>query len=118
MMRLTEGVSVYQCRKTVGLRKSIDGLSAAVERVLGLDPLEEVSFVFADRRKDKIKVPYWERSGFVLLYKRLEKARFPWPAFYGAATLVLSGRELDWILDGTDFSRTQPHETLQYRSAA
>jgi transposase len=117
MMRPAEGVSVYLCRETVDFRKSIDGLSAVVEQALGLDPFEGVLFVFANRRKDKIKVLYWERSGFVLWYKRLEKARFPWPASEGPPTLALSGRELNWLLDGIDFFRAKPHETLRYSSA-
>jgi transposase len=117
MMRPAEGVSVYLCREPVDFRKSIDGLSAVVEQFLGLDPFGDPLFVFVNRRRDKIKVLYWERSGFVLWYKRLEKARFPWPEAEGGATLTLSGRELNWLLDGIDFFRVKPHETLRYRAA-
>jgi transposase len=58
---------------------------------------------------------YWERSGFVLWYKRLEKERFPWPR--GTEPVMqLTGRELNWLLDGIDFFRARPHETLAYRT--
>ena len=116
-MRPAEGVSVYLCRQPVDFRKSIDGLSAVVEQSLGLDPFGDPLFVFVNRRRDKIKVLYWERSGFVLWYKRLEKARFPWPESDGGPTLTLSGWELNWLLDGIDFFRAKPHETLRFRSA-
>jgi len=72
-MRPGEEVSVYLCRQVVDFRKSINGLSAMVEEELGLDPFGPHLFVFCNRRRDKIKILYWERSGFVLWYKRLEK---------------------------------------------
>jgi transposase len=115
MMRPTDGMSVFLCCEAVDLRKSIDGLSAFVEQELSLDPFAAQLFVFSNRKRDKIKVLYWERSGFVLWYKRLEKERFPWPCDT-ERVLQLSGRELNWLLDGIDFFRVRPHETLQYRS--
>jgi hypothetical protein len=72
MMRPGESVEVYLCRDPVDLRKSIQGLSVLVEQTLGLDPFAQRLFVFCGRRRDKIKILYWERSGFVLWYKRLE----------------------------------------------
>lgn len=115
MMRPAEAVTVYLCREAVDLRRSIDGLSALVERELALDPFAAALFVFTNRRRDKLKVLYWERSGFVVWYKRLEKARFPWPE-PGAATLRLTGRELNWLLDGIDLFRIKPHEALSFES--
>lgn len=115
MMRPDETVRVLLCREPVDLRKSIDGLSGLVEEELELDPFGAQLFVFANRRRDKIKILYWERSGFVVWYKRLEKARFPWPGD-GERVVVLSGRELNWLLDGIDVFRVKPHETLHYAS--
>jgi transposase len=63
----------------VNMRKSINGLAALVENELELSPMNEVLFVFCNRARDKIKMLYWERNGFVLWYKRLEKQRFQWP---------------------------------------
>lgn len=115
MMRPHESVAVYLCCEVVDLRKSIDGLAAWVEQELALDPFSAQLFVFCNRKRDKIKVLYWERSGFVLWYKRLEKERFPWPR--GAEPVMqLTGRELNWLLDGIDFFRVRPHETLPYRT--
>lgn len=114
-MRPGERVAVYLCRETVDLRRSIDGLSALVEGALGLDPFAAALYVFTNRRRDKVKVLYWERSGFVVWYKRLEKARFPWPEAR-EATLRMTGRELNWLLDGIDLFHIKPHEALSFDS--
>ncbi len=117
MMRPRESVEVYLCRDPVDLRKSIQGLSVLVEQVLGLDPFAPRLFVFCGRRRDKIKILYWERSGFVLWYKRLEKARFAWLDRNAEEVgLVMTGRELNWLLDGVDVFRSPPHATLHYES--
>ena len=76
-MRPAEDVEVYLCREVVDFRKSINGLSILVEEQLGLSPFGPQLFVFCNRKRDKLKILYWERSGFVLWYKRLEKQRFP-----------------------------------------
>ena len=116
MMRPEEAVEVRLCREAVDMRKSIDGLAALVEQGLELDPFAAQLFVFTNRRRDKLKVLYWDRSGFALWYKRLERARFPWLEARGAAVVSITGRELRWLLDGIDFFRLTPHETLHYRS--
>jgi transposase len=117
MMRPGEAVEVYLCRDPVDLRKSIQGLSVLVEQTLGLDPFAPRLFVFCGRRRDKIKILYWERSGFVLWYKRLEKARFAWlECDADDATVAIAGRELNWLLDGIDVFRSPPHATLRYES--
>lgn len=118
MMRPAAEVAVSLCREPVDFRKSINGLSALVEEELALDPFSAQLFVFVNRRRDKIKILYWERSGFVLWYKRLEKERFPWPAAKDDEVMTLSGRELNWLLDGLDIFRVRPHEILRYRATS
>lgn len=118
MMRPGEEVEVYLYRGIVDMRKSINGLSAIVEQELGLSPFQAALFVFCNRKRDKVKVLYWERSGFVLWYKRLEKQRFPWPRRAEEGVLQMTGRELNWLLDGIDLFRVRPHEDLSYSSAA
>jgi transposase len=112
-----ETVGVQLCRETVDFRKSIDGLASLVEQTLGLDPFSAELYVFTNRRRDQLKILYWDRSGFALWYKRLEKARFPWPRDESRAIVELTARELGWLLDGIDFFRLTPHETLTYGSA-
>jgi len=115
-MRPGDDVEVYLCRDIVDMRKSINGLSILVEQALGLDPFAEKLFVFCNRKRDKVKILYWERSGFVLWYKRLEKHRFPWPDERADAVVSMTGRELNWLLDGIDWFRLKPHASLSYES--
>jgi len=117
MMRPRDEVAVLLCRRPVDFRKSIQGLSALVEQELELDPFAAQLFVFTNRRRDKVKILYFERSGFVLWYKRLEQARFPWPEAEGTQGVSITGRELNWLLDGIDFFRVRPHAALRYRNA-
>jgi transposase len=114
-MRPGDTVAVSLCREPVDMRKSINGLSILVEEALGQDPFSAQLFVFCNRKRDKVKILYWERSGFVLWYKRLEKQRFPWPR-QGESVLSVTGRELNWLLDGIDWFRLKPHESLSYDS--
>jgi transposase len=118
MMRPADSVEVRLCRDAVDMRKSIDGLAMLVEQELELDPFAAQLFVFSNRRRDKLKILYWDRSGFALWYKRLEKARFPWPQTHEHSVVSITGRELAWLLDGIDFFRLAPHETLKYRAVS
>ena len=115
-MRPAEDVEVYLCREFVDMRKSIDGLSILVEQALGLDPFSPRLFVFCNRKRDKIKILYWEQTGFVLWYKRLEQHRFAWPADTSEPVVTLSGRELNWLLDGIDVFSMRPHRALSFES--
>jgi len=115
-MRPGNDVEVYLCCEVVDLRKSINGLSILVEQHLALDPFRPHLFVFCNRKRDKIKVLYWERTGFVLWYKRLEKDRFAWPVDAKEETVSLTGRELNWLLDGIDIFRLRPHREVSYET--
>ena len=116
MMRPRDEVAVFVCREPVDFRKSIDGLSALVSQTLGRDPFAPQLYVFANRRRNKVKILYWERCGFVLWYKRLEEARFPWPRAGADVGVALTGRELNWLLDGIDVFAIAPHAALSYES--
>ena len=117
MIRPSENLPrVYVCREPVDMRKSIDGLAALVEDVLAMDPFSEQLFVFINRRRDKLKMLYWERSGFVLWYKRLERERFKWPVHLPGEVLTLTGQQLNWLLDGYDLRYLKAHQRLAYRS--
>ncbi|MDP4640045.1 MAG: IS66 family insertion sequence element accessory protein TnpB [Pseudomonadales bacterium] len=116
MMRPDAGLPrVYLCVAPVDFRKSIDGLSLLVEQQLYLSPFEAVLFVFINRRRDKIKILYWEKNGFCLWYKRLEKQHFKWPDQV-TATIMLNGEQLNWLLDGFDLWRNKPFDSLHFDS--
>jgi transposase len=115
-MRPADEVEVYLCRERVDMRKSINGLSILVEQALGLDPFSPRLFVFCNRKRDKIKILYWERTGFVLWYKRLEKNHFAWPLSGHEEIVSLTGRELNWLLDGIDVFAMRPHEEISFET--
>jgi len=106
--------TVYLCREPVDFRKSISGLAVLVEQALGLDPFAHALYVFTNRDRDRIKLLYWERNGFCLWYKRLERQRFVWPRHLRGASVTLTVQELNWLLDGFDLWR-QPHEYRRTR---
>ena len=108
---------VHICVEPVDFRKSINGLSVMVEEVFELNPFEASLFVFGNRTRDKIKVLYWEKNGFCLWYKRLEKDRFKWPKNEDAERLLLSVEQLNWLLDGFDIFTQKPHQSLYFESA-
>jgi transposase len=79
MFRFDPALKVYLHREAVDGRKNINGLALLVEQALGLDPFAPALFVFSNRRRDRIKILLWERTGFWLMIKRLEADRFKWP---------------------------------------
>ena len=89
------------------MRKAIDGLAAVTKAVLRHDPLSGHLFVFCNRRRDRIKILYWEQSGFWLLHKRLEKGTFAWPVPEDddAQQVELSSTDLAALLGGLDLKR-------------
>ena len=113
-MRPSQTVRVHLCRDAVDFRKAINGLSIVVAEELELDPFSAHVFGFCNRRRNQVKLLYWERNGFVLWQKRLEKDRFPWPRDEHEEILTLTGRELNWLLDGIDVFRLRPHEALSF----
>jgi len=97
------------------MRKCINGLSVLVERAMDLDPFAGDLFVFCNRRRNMVKILYWDKNGFALWHKRLEKHRFYWPTTtHGVVSL--GTKELEWLLAGLDFTRA--HAQLSYRFAS
>jgi transposase len=97
------------------MRKAINGLSILVESQMELDPFSGHIFVFSNKRRNMIKILYWDENGFCLWQKRLEKHRFIWPES-GTEVMELDQRQLKWLLEGLDISNVQGHGRLTYRS--
>jgi transposase len=116
VIRPIEEVHVHLCRDAVDFRKQIRGLSVGVGEEFELDPFSAHVFAFCNRRRDHVKLLLWERNGFVLWQKKLEKDRFPWPRRLDQDVIELSGRELNWLLDGMDVFAIKPHEELSYET--
>jgi len=93
--------TVYLCADVVDFRKSINGLAALVEAELELPVLSGELFVFCNKGRDKLKLLYWDNTGFALWYKRLDKHKFKWPKLM-SPTMTLTEQQLHWLLSGYD----------------
>lgn len=113
MIRPSPEVAVYLYSDCVDMRKSIDGLATLIEQETTLSPFGTTLFVFCNRQRDKIKLLLWERNGFVLWYKRLEKFRFKWPSATDQPA-VIDGTVLNRLLDGYDIRPPTAHPALNY----
>ncbi len=102
---------VFMATQAVDMRKSIDSLSVLVSVELEKSPMDGCLYLFFNKLKDKVKILYWDRNGFVLYYKRLEKSRFKIPAFEGE-TYQLDECKLQWLLSGLDISKARGHTNL------
>jgi len=109
------GVQVYLAAGATDLRKSIGTLAVLVAETLALDPLAGHLFVFGNRRRDNVKILYWDRNGFCLWQKRLERGRFRWPAA-ADGVLRLEWRELAWLLEGLEIRQRGAHRKLAYET--
>jgi transposase len=116
VIRPIEDVRVHLCREAVDFRKQMRGLSVIVQEELELDPFSSHLFAFCNRRRDHVRLLYWERNGFAMWQKKLEQDRFPWPRKLEHEVIELTGRELNWLLDGLDVFAMKPHGEVFYES--
>jgi transposase len=113
MLALSPATKVYLAAGKTDLRRSIDGLAHLVAGQMDLDPLSGHLFVFCNRRRTMVKVLYWDRNGFCLWQKRLEKELFRWPKD-GEVVVEVGARELMWFLEGLQMEQKGAHKQLAY----
>jgi transposase len=105
MLGLPPSVRIYFATELTDMRNGIDGLRAIVEGTLRHDPYAGHLFVFIGKAKDKAKILFWDRSGFVLYLKRLEKGRFQLPIVDARRKHVeMEPAQLAMLLDGIDLN--------------
>ena len=101
MLSLPPSVRVFLCTEATDMRKGFDGLAALSGEVFEADPLSGHLFVFRNRKRDRVKVLWWDRSGYCLWYKRLESGRFHLPQSEDGA-LEVCWADLSLLLEGID----------------
>ncbi|AXR63502.1 IS66 family insertion sequence element accessory protein TnpB [Leptospira mayottensis] len=106
---------VYLRPGVTDLRKSINTLAIIVEGKMKKDPYSESLFLFCNRKKDKLKMLYWDKSGFCLWQKRLKERKFPWPNTEEEVQKIPAER-FHWLLNGIDFFKE--HKKLKYRKVS
>jgi transposase len=103
VLSLPTTVRIFAAVEPVDLRKGFDALACLVRQVIVDDPLSGHLFVFMNRRADRIKVLFWTRNGYCVLYKRLERGRLHLPTrTRQGGSIVLEAAELSALLDGID----------------
>ena len=100
------------------MRKSIDSLAVLAQRIVGQGQVTEHVFIFCNRGGDKIKLLFWDRNGFWLLYKRLERGRFRWPKLDDGKPIYIDRRQLNWLLEGLEIGQPRALKAVHARLVA
>ena len=103
MLTLLPSTEIFLVTGATDMRKSFNGLMAIVESELHRDPLSGGLFVFSNRRRDRLKILFWDKIGFWVCAKRLERGTFAWPEA-NATSVELTGEELVLLLGGIDLA--------------
>jgi transposase len=117
VIHLPASVRVYLCTSPCDMRRSFDGLHALVTGAMKLDAFAGHLFVFANRRKDRVKILYWDRDGFAVLSKRLEEGTYAMP--FGEEQehrREITAQELGALLSGIDLSVAKRHKRYRRKS--
>ena len=107
---------VYIACGYTDLRKGIDGLARLVQQQFELDPFTNTLFLFCGRRRDRIKGLYWEKDGFILLYKRLEQGAYQWPRSESEVK-TLTPQQYRWLMEGLQIEQPKAHRPVTGLSA-
>lgn len=106
MLSLPSALRIFLATDPADMRKGFDGLSLLVRERIAQDPLSGHLFVFRNKRRDRIKILYWDKDGFALWYKRLEKGTFRFPEAKDGRVEVTPA-EMAAVLEGIDLSRAR-----------
>ncbi|MCP4552970.1 MAG: IS66 family insertion sequence element accessory protein TnpB [Bacteroidetes bacterium] len=109
----THNLKVYIALGITDMRKSIDGLSILVSEKLKLDLFSGHLFVFCNRNQNMLKILYWDKRGFCLWHKRLEKNKFKWPRSK-EEVMAVGTQELSWLINGLNIHQKNAHKSLKY----
>lgn len=108
LLGLPPSVRIYFATGLVDMRNGVDGLRTIVEQVLKRNPNEGHLFVFVGKRRDMLKILFWDKNGYVIYFKRLERGRFQLPAVDEKRVKVqMEAAQLAMLLDGIDLNATR-----------
>jgi transposase len=118
MIYLPASVRVYLCLSPTDMRRSFDGLHALVRDHLQLDAFAGHLYLFANRRKDRLKILYWDRDGFAVWSKRLETGVFAVPSGEpGSTRIEITTKELAALLSGIDLDEATRRKRYRRKAA-
>jgi transposase len=114
MIMLPSAVRIFLCTRPTDLRKSFDGLTGLVRECFGQDPLTGHLFLFVNRRRDRLKILYFDRDGLAIWYKRLEAGTFEMPSTAEPDGIELQAAQLAMILSGIDMRSAHRRKRFQH----
>jgi len=109
-------VRILVATRPVDFRRGHDGLAALVQSVLKEDPFTGTVFVFRPKRADRLKILFWDGTGLVMAYKRLEDTTFTWPAIRDG-TMVLNHAQFEALFSGLDWRKVKALEARRPAAA-
>ena len=109
MLAVPGNARLFLCQTPVSMTKSFEGLSAIVEQLFPDELLTGAFFIFLNRRKDHMKVLFWDRDGFVIWFKRLEKGSFAWKS---QSETRIDRRAFFMLLEGVTPKKLQSRYTV------
>ncbi len=112
----THQLRILVATQPVDFRKGHDGLAALVQSVLEEDPFTGTVFVFRAKRADRLKILFWDGSGLVMAYKRLEETTFTWPAVRDGV-MTLDRAQFEALFAGLDWRRVKALEARRPAAA-
>lgn len=105
MLNLAAGTRIFVARGATDMRKGFDGLQGLISGALAQDPLAGHLFLFVNRRRDRLKILYWDGDGLAIWYKRLERGTFQAPvAVDNQPSVEMRSDELTMLLRGIDLA--------------
>jgi transposase len=101
--------------KPIDMRCGIDSLTVKIVEQLHGDPQGKTLFLFCNRQRNKVKGLYWDKTGFILIYKRLERSKFYIPKLAEINKLEITHEQLQWLLAGLDFMRLTDNPEFAFK---
>ena len=112
---VTDVSEIFLYREAVDFRMGINRLSEGVSLMMKENPLSGSLYVFINRRKNGMKVLYWDRNGFCLWQKRLEKEHFHWPVHLQTdGKIILTPQQFQWLMEGFNLRYWKSHAEKKY----
>jgi transposase len=118
VLRLPASTRIFLCVSVTDMRRSFDGLAFMTRELIRQDPLSGHLFVFRNRQGDRMKILWWDRDGYALLYKRLEQGTFQFPAPREDGSVEIDVVTLAMILDGVDTTTVKRRARFSLKNRA
>lgn len=112
-MIIPDDVRMYIVTGVTDLRRGIDGYASIVQDQLHLNPFDHAMYIFCNKDHNKLKILYWDSTGFWLLYHRLEKGHFKWKKDESTGSIQISAQQFEWLRQGLKIEQKTSVQTIE-----